>query len=750
MLDSFFISGVLPSYIEHGSYQLTLVVLSYAVASFASYTALSLSQQLVSVKNLKGKYLFHLGGAFAMGAGIWSMHFIGMLSYKMHMAVHYNPELTFISMLIAIAVSYGVLGIVAREQLTLRQVLTGSILMGIGICGMHYTGMASMVMDADLRYTPALFLLSVVIAIVASAAALWIAFTLARHTSVYRYLFQMAAALVMGAGICGMHYTGMAASVMIPYAGHVHEHGQDFEILALTIAGITTIILALALAAGFYRKTQAEVLLASSESKLRAMIEHSLDAVITMDENGLIMEWNAQAETIFGWPRAEAIGQSLAALIIPPAHRDAHSKGLQRFLADGTGPMLNKRIEVSALNKQGKLFPVELAITAQNILDHYFFTAFIRDITERKRDERERALLASIVASSDDPIISKTLQSIITSWNAAAERLFGYSASEAIGQHISLIIPPERLPEEDYIIGQISANKSVDHFETARVTKNGRAIEVSVTVSPVHDAAGNVIGASKIIHDITMRKQADREREKLILDLKRSNQELDDFAYIASHDLKEPLRGLFNNASFLLEDYNDKLDAEGRGRLQRLGYLCQRMESLVNDLLYFSRLGRQELAIQQTDLNKVIHDIGGMIETTLKDSNGEILIPRPLPVIVCDKVRITEVFRNLIVNAIKYNDSHRKTVEIGCLDEVVRPYGTERSVFYVRDNGIGIEKEFFEEIFRIFKRLNVEDDNKKGTGVGLTFVKKIIERHGGRIWLESELGKGSTFYFTIV
>jgi signal transduction histidine kinase len=231
--------------------------------------------------------------------------------------------------------------------------------------------------------------------------------------------------------------------------------------------------------------------------------------------------------------------------------------------------------------------------------------------------------------------------------------------------------------------------------------------------------------------------------------LERSNTELDDFAYIASHDLKEPLRGLFNNARFLHEDYAEKLDREGVSRLLRLGYLCQRMEQLINDLLYFSRIGRQELGIQLTDLNEIIRDIEMMSETTLQECNAAIVIPNELPRISCDKTRISEVFRNLIVNAIKYNDSATKLVEVGYCDEIKTRDGTETQVFYVKDNGIGIAEEFHEDIFRIFKRLNAEDDDKKGTGVGLTFVRKIVERHGGRIWLASALGEGTTFYFTI-
>jgi len=254
-----------------------------------------------------------------------------------------------------------------------------------------------------------------------------------------------------------------------------------------------------------------------------------------------------------------------------------------------------------------------------------------------------------------------------------------------------------------------------------------------------------------VIRDITSAKEAQNKLMHYTKALERSNKELDDFAYIASHDLKEPLRGLFNHATFLLEDYQDKLDADGVHKLHRLSYLAQRMERLVNDLLYFSRLGRQDLAIQPTDINEVIHDIANTLDLFLEERHAHIVIPKPLPTVTCDKIRITEVFRNLITNAIKYNNKPEKMVEIGFLESHSLPDGqTARNIFYVKDDGKGIPEEFYEEIFRIFKRLqNTKGTQEEGTGVGLTFVKKIIERHGGKIWLESEADKGTIFYFTL-
>ncbi|HTK83857.1 MAG TPA: PAS domain S-box protein [Patescibacteria group bacterium] len=359
------------------------------------------------------------------------------------------------------------------------------------------------------------------------------------------------------------------------------------------------------------------------------------------------------------------------------------------------------------------------------------------------------AYLAAIVDSSDDAIISKNLNGIITSWNRAAQRIFGYTADEAVGQSILMIIPPERQAEEADIIARLKAGQRVDHFETVRVAKDGRRVNLSVTISPIRDDRGVIIGASKVARDITAQKEAEERLLAYTRELERSNQELDDFAYIASHDLKEPLRGLHNHATFLIEDYQGVMDEDGVRRLKRLSELTQRMEVLINDLLYFSRLGRADLAFQETDLNTVVADIGHLMEGYLRERNARIEVPKPLPVITCDRTRITEAFRNLITNAAKYNDKAERVIEIGFLEHAQRPEGPEQNVFYVRDNGVGIDPKFHKDIFRIFRRLKQPAGEEAGTGVGLTFVKKIVERHGGRIWVDSVPGDGTTFYFTL-
>ena len=321
------------------------------------------------------------------------------------------------------------------------------------------------------------------------------------------------------------------------------------------------------------------------------------------------------------------------------------------------------------------------------------------------------------------------------------------------GQNVEMLVPDAYREEfNSYVLQHLATGETAVLDGTSRELtaqrKDGTIFPIDLSISAFTLDGERYF--SGIVRDITARKEAYRQLSLYTRALERSNKELDEFAYIASHDLKEPLRGIHNHSRFLLEDNEDKLDEDSVGRLKRLTYLSQRMERLVNDLLYFSRIGRQELSVGPTDLNVVIHDIKDTLETFLAERNARISVPQPLPVVTCDKLRVGEVFRNLITNAVKYSDSKERTVEIGCQD-APRTAGiaTAAPVFYVKDNGKGIDPEFHEDIFRMFKRLQKSSDTEEGTGVGLTFVKKIVERHGGRIWLESELGKGTTFYFTL-
>ncbi|MGE3538812.1 MAG: ATP-binding protein [Candidatus Tectimicrobiota bacterium] len=229
---------------------------------------------------------------------------------------------------------------------------------------------------------------------------------------------------------------------------------------------------------------------------------------------------------------------------------------------------------------------------------------------------------------------------------------------------------------------------------------------------------------------------------RLNRELEQSNVELDAFAYVASHDLKEPLRGIHNYAHFLQVEEAGRLSAGGQARLETILRLTQRMDDLIDSLFQYSRVGRVELAFHQVALQDVLTQTLDLLRAHLEDGGVIVRVPRPLPVVACDRVRVAEVFNNLLINAIKYNDKTERWIEVGYED-------TDPPVFYVRDNGIGIAPEDTEQIFQIFRRLHGRDAYGGGSGAGLTITKKVVERHGGRLWVVSTPGEGSTFFFTL-
>ena len=251
------------------------------------------------------------------------------------------------------------------------------------------------------------------------------------------------------------------------------------------------------------------------------------------------------------------------------------------------------------------------------------------------------------------------------------------------------------------------------------------------------------------------RKKAEIALAEQAKQLARSNTELSDFAYIASHDLKEPLRGIRNYADFFIEDYGEQFDEEARGRLETIVRLTKRLEELIETLLYYSRVGRVDLAMAETDLRQVVDNVLDSLQMSLRESKTEVRIPKPLPTMLCDQARVAEIFRNLVTNAMKYNDKEEKWIEIGFEQTSENTNGDAAAqaagpvVFHVRDNGIGIPERHLDSVFRIFRRLHGRDKYGGGTGAGLTVVKKVVERHEGRIWVDSCVGEGTTFYFTL-
>ena len=381
-----------------------------------------------------------------------------------------------------------------------------------------------------------------------------------------------------------------------------------------------------------------------------------------------------------------------------------------------------------------------------------------RDITEQKRLAATRDALASIVDYAFDAIIGVDLEGVITSWNAAAETMFGYSAEEMLGESISTVMTDR---DEGMDLLARARMGEVSRYETTRRTKAGRTIEVWMTVSPVRDADGHVVGSSNITMDISERKRAESEAQSLRTELEErvrerteelqaktdelqeSMRELDSFAYTVSHDLRAPLRAMDGFSRILLDEYMDRLDEDATRYLSFIRSNAQGMQELVDGLLAFSRLGRR--AVKRVNLSpavlarQAVSDLG----TAGERADLQISIDENMPECTADPILLKQVFVNLIGNSIKFSKKEASArVEVGSTQE------GDRTIYFVADNGVGFEPEYADKVFGVFQRLHRAEDFE-GTGIGLANVLRIITKHDGRIWCRSQPGEGATFFFTI-
>jgi PAS domain S-box-containing protein len=373
---------------------------------------------------------------------------------------------------------------------------------------------------------------------------------------------------------------------------------------------------------------------------------------------------------------------------------------------------------------------------------HLKMSRFRHEATEAlRRAERTASLLASIVESSDDAIVSKNLEGIIMSWNQGAERLFGYTAAEVIGKSINILIPPDRIEEEPRILAQLRRGERVDHFETIRVHKDGSHLNISLTISPMKDAQGLTVGASKIARDISERVRQEQALQKANAALQEANADLQQFAYSASHDLQEPLRMLMVYSELLQKTFDGQLGQDGDEFIRHIVEGATQMDHLLRGLrTYIQVSATYHPPLEETDAGEALNKALLSLQAAAEESGASITVAT-LPRVRMHEFQMEQLFQNLIGNAIRYRHSvpHIK---------IAATLRDKNWLFSVQDNGIGIEPRFKEQIFGVFKRLHASSEYP-GTGMGLAICQRIIERAGGRIWVESEPEKGSTFYFTI-
>jgi PAS domain S-box-containing protein len=492
-----------------------------------------------------------------------------------------------------------------------------------------------------------------------------------------------------------------------------------------------------------------------STSERRELLRVSLasigDAVISTDTEGRITYLNAVAESVTGWTDKDAVGQPLNAVfrIVNEHTRQPVENPATRALKEGViGGLANRTVFIGKddterpidgsaapmRNEQGKVAGVVLVF---------------RDITERRNAELEHAergatarFLASIVESSNDAIISKSLDGIIQSWNTAAQRLFGYTAEQAVGRHISVVIPPDRADEEEAIIARLRAGERVDHFDTVRLRSDGQPVHVSLTISPIWNEVGQVVGASKIARDITAQKEVEERIYNLMAELKEADQRKDEFLATLAHELRGPLAPLGSMLEIMKRSGStDDLLHQARDTMERqLGQMVR----LVEDLLDVSRISRNRLELrkERVELASILYQSTEACRPLADFANHVVIVSLPPePIFLhADPVRLAQVFSNLLNNSCKYTEPGGKiwlTAERLESDVVVK----------VKDTGIGIPPDKLASVFEMFSQVqSALERSQGGLGIGLTLVKRLVEMHGGAIEVTSEgPGRGSEF-----
>lgn len=491
------------------------------------------------------------------------------------------------------------------------------------------------------------------------------------------------------------------------------------------------------------RRTRVKPAPAGPQHLLAAtLVESSDEAIMAKNLKSVGTAWNPAAQRLFGYTAEEVVGQNISFLL--PPDRLGELESVQGRVADGAGA---QHYETKRIHKDGHV--LDVAMTVSPIRDAkgtiVGTSTIARDITERKRTDAVTAELAAIVDSSNDAIIGKTLQGVITTWNRGAEHVYGYAANEMVGKNVSLLVPPDRPDELREILASMMAHDArTDHFETQRIRKDGRLIDVSMTVSPIRDSDGTIVGASSVARDVTeQNSMAEALKASELRSIQAVSRAKDEMVSLVSHELRTPLASLLGFTELL---YSRNLSDEQRklylGVMLREG---RRLTDLINDVLHLQRLdaGHQDLNLAPADLEALIQRAVTAAGEDIQRPIG-VQLPATLPLVMVDTDAILQVLENFLSNARRYSpDGGSILVTARAVDGTVE--------IEVQDHGLGLPADALPKLFATFYRVDSGDRRLiKGTGLGLAINRRIVEAHGGRVQAHSDgPGHGSRFVFSL-
>ncbi|MBT0961308.1 PAS domain S-box protein [Denitromonas iodatirespirans] len=749
MLDlrQFFALDADPALFLYGSYSPGLVALSVVVAVLAAISALHAAGLARHATSRKQRATLIVTGAVALGGGIWSMHFIGMLAFELCTPVSYSRPITLLSMLPGLGASLVALSLLSRRHLSGPQLIEGGVLIGAGIGTMHYSGMAAMVMAPALRYDPLWFAGSIVVAVTLAVLALWLRFRLRRlQRRLSAWVSIVTGGTVLGLAVAGMHYTGMAAARFVGTAADTANADTDFVAgaVALTTIGLTVLV---AVVNGMLRYQQLYHQIESKEARLKAIFDTAVDGMITIDGNGLIHDFNQAAEALFGWTSAEVVDRNIS-MLMPEPHRSHHDRYLAHYLTTGDARIIGVGREVMAQRRDGSLVPIRLAIGQAAVPGEPLFVAFVTDISQRKAmeqalrdsEEQHRTLLRNIPGLSFRRLLDEGRAMLFMS--DAVLGLTGWDAAEFVerGRRFCELVHPDDRPTLRAAIDAATHGGGDYAIEYRLNHRDGRVLWMWESGSVIFDAAGEPAWVDGVVFDLSERHRMEQELRE-----SRDRAELaaaSKTAFLAnmSHEIRTPMNAIIGFTELLLDT---RLDAFQQRHLETVRRSARSLLGLLNDILDTAKLERGAVDIETVDfsLRELVHQVAASLRLTAESKGLALDVSYPPTLgdyFKGDPLRILQVLTNLVGNAIKFTERGGVRIEVGGTPGALR--------IDVVDTGIGIAPDRIARIFEPFAQADASTSRRfGGTGLGTTIARQLAELMHGRLEVDSEVGVGSRF-----